>query len=276
MYNKDKIMTIMQEIYDEADSIKPYVVIAQPRRNIEETPAQNFDGHIGLHIDLNAYSHGYIRTNGLHIDVARNILIENTIESGAKYLLFVDEDTVLPYYAFTKLHETAEANPNTIVTGVYYVKLASPMIMLKEKGYVYPADVAPGKLIDAYIVGLGCAFIPVGILKRMKDEEPEVPFCCIAPDGLNGRPFVGEDNFFYHRVRKMGVKILVNTDVQCLHCDLESGKYTAWEGVNLADYFTNIKITTPLTMDDKRNIDTRWITRLPKSIQVEQKMEVVE
>ena len=42
----------MQEIYDESKTIAPYVLIAQPRRNLEETAAQNFDGYDGLHIDL--------------------------------------------------------------------------------------------------------------------------------------------------------------------------------------------------------------------------------
>jgi hypothetical protein len=41
VYNREKIIATMQEIYDESKTIKPYVVIAQPRRNLEETAAQN-------------------------------------------------------------------------------------------------------------------------------------------------------------------------------------------------------------------------------------------
>jgi hypothetical protein len=62
----------------------------------------------------------------------------------------------------------------------------------------------------------------------------------------------------------MGVKILVNTDVQCLHVDLASGKYTAHPSVDLDKYYTNIKITEPLTLEDKKYIDDRWLSRLPK------------
>ena len=59
MYSRDKIIATMQEIYDESKSIAPYVVIAQPRRNLEETAAQNFDGYDGLHNDLLGFSHGF-------------------------------------------------------------------------------------------------------------------------------------------------------------------------------------------------------------------------
>jgi hypothetical protein len=107
--------------------------------------------------------------------------------------------------------------------------------------------------------------IPVETLRRMKDEDPDLPFCCIA-NGIEDIPFVGEDNFFLHRCRKSGVKVLVNTDVQCLHMDIATGKYTAHPSVNLNHYFTNIKPTVPLTIEDKMFIDFRWTSRLPGGI----------
>jgi hypothetical protein len=105
MYNREKIIDLMQEIYHESKTIKPYVVIAQPRRNLEETAAQNFDGYDGLHIDLMGFSHGFVNIGGEKVDVARNYLIEQALESGAKYMLFIGEDTVVPYDGFKKLCE---------------------------------------------------------------------------------------------------------------------------------------------------------------------------
>jgi SAM-dependent methyltransferase len=77
-------------------------------------------------------------------------------------------------------------------------------------------------------------------------------------------PFIGEDNFFVHRIHKRGTRLLVNTDVQCLHMDLASGMYTAHPSVDLKNYYTNIKPTRPLTLDDKDFIDRRWHDRLPE------------
>lgn len=263
MYSREKILQTMREIYEESKSIAPYVVIAQPRRDKNETPAQNLNGYHGLHIDLLGISHGFVDIHGEKVDVARNYLIEQALESGAKYLFFVGEDTVIPYDGFKKLHATAEANPGSIVCGVYYIKLSNAMIMVKEGNWISIPNVDPGQLIEAWQTGMDAMLIPIEILQRMKEEAPDLPFTCIGTN-IEDIPFIGEDNFFVHRIHKMGVKLLVDTDVQCLHVDLASGKYTAHPDVDLKNYYTNIKITEPLTLEDKDYIDNRWISRLPE------------
>lgn len=267
MYNRDKIIAVMQEIYDESKSIAPYVLVAQPRRDLKETAAQNFDGYDGLHIDLMGFSHGFVNIGGEKVDVARNYLMEQALTSGAKYLLFVGEDTVLPYNAFKVLHETAEKNPGAVVTGVYYIKCSDAMIMVRNGDWITIPNVDPGQLIDAWQTGMDAMLIPISLLQQMKDEAPELPFTCIGSnvDGPKGLiPFIGEDNFFVHRLHKRGTPLLVNTDVQCLHMDLASGMYTAHPSVDLKNYYTNIKPTRPLTLDDKDFIDRRWHDRLPE------------
>lgn len=267
MYSREKIINLMQEIYDESKSIAPYVLIAQPRRDLNETAAQNFDGYDGLHIDLMGFSHGFVHIGGEKVDVARNYLIEQALESGAKYLLFIGEDTVLPYDAFKILHKTCEENPDAVVTGVYYIKCSDAMIMVRNGDWITIPNVDPGQLIDAWQTGMDVMMIPISLLKKMKEEEPELPFCCIGNniEGPKGTiPFIGEDNFFVHRLHKRGTKLLVNTDVQCLHMDLATGMYTAHPSVDLKKYYTNIKPTRPLTLDDKDFIDRRWHDRLPE------------
>lgn len=262
MYNRDKIIDTMRDIVAESSPIKPYVVIAQPRRDLLETAAQRLDGYEGLHVDLCGFSHGFVDIGGEAVDVARNYLIERAIESDAKYLFFVGEDTVIPYDGFMKLHEIAEKNPESMVVGVYYIKLSAPMIMVNNNGYITPANVDPGQVFEAWQTGLDAALIPISLLKKMKEAEPDLPFCCIG-NGVEGMPFIGEDNFFVHRWRKHGYKLLVSTDVQCLHMDLASGKYTAHPSVKMENYFTNIPIAGELTMEDKKFIDMRWASRLP-------------
>lgn len=263
MYSREKIVAVMQEIYDESKTIKPYVVIAQPRRNLEETAAQNFDGYDGLHVDLMGFSHGFCNIGGEKVDVARNYLIEQALESGAKYMLFIGEDTVVPYDAFKRLLRTSEEHPDAVITGVYYIKCSDAMIMVREGDWITIPDVAPGQLIEAWQTGMDIMLIPISILKAMKEEAPDLPFCCIGNNINDEIPFIGEDNFFVHRLHKRGTKLLVNTDVQCLHMDLATGMYTAHPSVDLKNYYTNIKPTRPLTLDDKEFIDRRWADRLP-------------
>lgn len=265
MYNRDKIIKTLRDIQQESIDIAPYVVVAQPRRKAEEISAQNFQGHGKTHIDMMGHSHGYVEVTGQVVDVARNYLIEQVIESGAKYMFFIGDDTVIPWDGFSILHKTAEENPGSVVTGVYYIKCSNAMIMTKTKdNHIIVPNVDPGQIIDAWQTGMDCMLIPVEILKRMKDAEPDIPFCCIANE-IEDIPFVGEDNFFVHRLRKFGVKLLVNTDVQCLHMDMATGKYTAHPSVQLHKYYTNVKPSGVLTLEDKAFIDHRWISRLPAS-----------
>jgi hypothetical protein len=264
VYNREKIIATMQEIYDESKTIKPYVVIAQPRRNLEETAAQNFDGYDGLHVDLMGFSHGFCNIGGEKVDVARNYLIEQALESGAKYMLFIGEDTVVPYDAFKKLMRTSEQYPDAVITGVYYIKCSDAMIMVREGDWITIPNVDPGQIIDAWQTGMDIMLIPIKILQDMKAEHPDLPFCCIGNNINDEIPFIGEDNFFVHRLHKRGTKLLVNTDVQCLHMDLATGMYTAHPSVDLKNYYTNIPPTRPLTLDDKEFIDRRWADRLPK------------
>ena len=275
MYSKDKIFAVCDEIVDGSRDIKPYVVICQPRRDIEEVPAQSLDGH-SIHIDLCGYSHGFGNIGGEKVDSARNYLIEEAIKSEAKYLFFIGEDTVIPWDGFRQLHETAEKNPDAMVCGVYYIKLSSPMIMIKDGDYVVPANVDPGQVYEAWQTGLDAALIPIKLLKQMKESDPEIPMCCIAVNGQGWTPsdptltpqkapFIGEDNFFVHRWRKMGFRLLVNTDVQCLHMDLASGDYTAHPSIKKTDYMTNIPIRNPLTMENKKFLDERYVRPLGKN-----------
>lgn len=265
MYNRDKIIQTLHNIKNEAEGIAPFVVIAQPRRNKEETPAQTFNAYGLCHVAIMGHSHGYVDCEKMLVDVARNYLIEAVLESGAKYMFFIGDDTVVPYNAFEKLLETCEKNPGHIATGVYYIKCAHAMISVRKDNHIIVPDVSPGQVLEAWQTGMDCMLIPVETLRRMKNEDPDLPFCCIA-NGIEDIPFVGEDNFFLHRCRKSGVKVLVNTDVQCLHMDIATGKYTAHPSVNLNHYFTNIKPTVPLTLEDKMFIDFRWTSRLPGGI----------
>lgn len=270
MYNREKILETLRDIKKTSKEIKPYVVIAQPRRIEDETPAQDFQSTKGIgaeHVDLHGFSHGYCNVFGEKVDVARNYLIDEVLESDAKYMFFIGEDTVVPYQAFKTLHKTAQENPNSIIVGVYYIKLGDPMVMVKEDDFIIVPNCDRGQLFSVHMCGMDCMLIPTHILKKLKEQDPDLPFCCIYPGGeIDGEkfPFIGEDNFFIHRLHQMGIKILCNTDVQCLHMDLATGKYTAHPDVDLNDYKTLIQPTGILKEEDREFIDKRWHERIPK------------
>lgn len=258
MYNKEKLMAMLHDVKKESDTINPYVVIAQPRRSLTSPQAQQLNGAAGLHVDFLGYSHGYVESVDMPVDSARNYLIDRVLETTADYLFFMGDDTVSPYNAFKLLHKTSLENPNAVIAGVYYIKLSDAMIMVNRDDKILIPNVDPGQIIEAWQTGMDCMLIPTRILRKMKEEDPDLPFCCIA-NGIQGLPFIGEDNFFVHRLRRSGFKLLVNTDVQCLHMDVYTGKYTAHPDVDLNNYFTNIPLAGPLTMADKKRIDKTWL-----------------
>lgn len=264
MYSKEKIFEVFDEIKENSKKVMPYLIILQPRRNLEELAAQNFEtGHnLVCNVDVSGFSYEFANIGGEVVDVARNYLFEVALASGAKYALCIGEDTVIPYDGFLKLRETAEKNPGCMVVGVYYMKNSSPMIhKLTPDMQVIVPNVDPGQVFEICSCGLDCALIPIEMLKAIKDDDPEIPFCCICSQP--NMMFIGEDNFFIHRLTKLGFKILVNTDVQALHMDLLSGKYTAHPSVDLTRYETQIPVTTPLTSEDRKYLEERWTRRLP-------------
>lgn len=263
MYNRDKIIKTLHDIVDESKTVEPYVIIAQPKRSKDDQPIQSFNSYGLCHVAFTGYSFGYVDIFGQKVDVARNYLIEQVLASTAKYMFFIGDDTALPYDAFAKLHATAEENPDAVITGVYYMKAGEAMIDVKDGPYIRVANVDPGQLLDAWQTGMDCMLIPVDVLRKLYNEDPELPFCVVA-NGIENIPFVGEDNFFVHRLRKNGIRLLVNTDVQCLHVDMETGKFTAHPSVDPKEYFTNIPITERLTIADKARLERRWHERLPK------------
>lgn len=262
MYNREKIIQTLRDIHAESKTISPYVVVAQPRRVEEETPAQNFEGN-NIHVHFLGHSHGFVNIYNQKVDVARNYLMEAVLESGAEYLFFVGEDTVVPYDGFAMLHATSKKYPDAIITGVYYIKLSDAMIMVRRNNHIVVPNVDPGQILESWLTGMDCMLIPTKILRKIKDADPEVPFCCIG-NNIEDIPFVGEDAFFTYRARALGIPILVDTNVQCLHVDLATGKYTAHPDVNLKEYLTNFPITGPFLREDKEYLDKRWVERLPE------------
>lgn len=266
MYSAEKIVSLAQRIGQKRGATKPYFAVLQPRRDANEKPAQDFGAQYGKTNPLSVnHALSFLQVSGLPVDLARNILLEKAIEKDVKYAFFVGEDTVLPYDAFTRLHELAEANPDAVVSGVYYFKAGGPMIILHdEKGRQLLADVSPGKIIEnPLLIGLDAMLIPIAILRDLKEREPDMPFTCVVQE-TETNPFVGEDDFFLGRIYDAGYRVLVDTNVQCLHMDLATGNYTAHPSVNLRNYETIIPIGEPLTIKDMDYLNKRWTDRAPQ------------
>ena len=262
----NEIHKIAVEYCDHA--VKPFIAILQPRRTFKEIPVQLLESHVNRMIDCTAIAVSMHAIDGNPVDVAENWLIEKALEDDVEYAMFIEEDTALPFYGLVNLVSTAEQNPGAIVVGVYYVKFGGPMMgKIDEKGRWTYLDVTPNTGLRRNIgfSGLGCALIPLSVIKKIKKQFPDLPLFCIIPEKCWGDEKVkamGNDTWFYNLAKKCGVEVICDTSVQCLHVELATGKYTAHPDIDLDDYFTNFPITEKLTYKDRRRVERDYHARI--------------
>lgn len=247
---------------------KPYLTILQPRRSFKETPAQQLQDWKNRHIDATSIAVSYHAIDGNPVDSARCYLIEKALEDDCKYVLFVDEDTALPFNGVKELINVSEQFPEAIISGIYYVKFGNVMMTVKdaEDRWVLPNANPDAPLIrNVMSTGLGCALIPLSVIKKIKQQFEGIPLFCIVPEktwGDEDITFIGEDTWFFNLARKCGIETIGVPKVQCLHMELKTGKYASHPDVNLDEYVTNIPITDRLTISDRKRVSEDYVSRI--------------
>lgn len=259
---------------------KPFIAVLQPRRSLKETPAQQLQSWKNRHIDLTSVAVSYHAIDGNPVDSARCYLIEKALEDDAKYALFIDEDTALPYDGVIKMLEVSKQFPDAIISGIYYVKFGNVMMSVldEEKRWVLP-DVSPTAPLIRNVMstGLGCALIPMHLIKKIKEKFKDIPLFCIVPDNTWGDKdvvFIGEDTWFFNLTRKCGIETIGVPSVQCLHMELATGKYAAHPDVKLEEYITNMEPTERLTLADRKRVSNDYIKRICKPIIEPEKKDI--
>lgn len=249
---------------------KPLISILQPRRNFEETPAQQLKNWQGRMIDVTSVAVSYHAIDKNPVDSARIWCMEQALQDDAKYALFVDEDTVLPWQGVKYLLETSEKFPDAIISGIYWVKFGNPMISIldEEKRWVIPKCSPNDPLIrNVMSTGLGCCLIPLHLIKKIKEQFTDFPLFCIVPENCwddSDIVFIGEDTWFFNLARKCNIETIGDPRCQCLHMELATGKYESHPDICLDDYVTNIPLTERLTMKDRIRVTKDYNDRICK------------
>jgi hypothetical protein len=133
---------------------------------------------------------------------------------------------------------------------------------------VLPDDKPNSGLIRNVVsTGLGCALIPMTVIKKIMTQFEGVPLFCIVPEKTWDDPdvtFIGEDTWFFNLARKAEIETIGDTSCHCLHIELATGKYAAHPDVKISDYVTNIPVTTLLTLEDRHRVSKDYIERICK------------
>ena len=163
------------------------------------------------------------------IEEARNLIVETALEQGSRYILFIDDDVLLPRFAVQALGSLLDygADDKVMVsTGIYCTKsyIPTPLIFKNEVLGPY-LDWDINQVFEVDDCGAGCMMINTEVFKHL--ERPYFKFHEEYKD-FNGEPLltgISEDRYFCRKVKEAGFKIKAHGSVICPHYDEKQNKF---------------------------------------------------
>lgn len=166
----------------------------------------------------------------------REKLAESAIEAGARYLFFLDDDTVAPNFAIKYLSYEIEKHPNIMVAGGIYCTKEVPARPLVFKTFGDGAfwNWKAGEVFDCEGLGTGCMMIKTEVFKHLPKpwffephETPENEFREIGGQQIPVSHSGGtEDLYFCRKVIDAGYRIVAHGGVLCAHIGQNGVIYT--------------------------------------------------
>lgn len=182
-------------------------------------------------LEMVAYSkeldfHILVANRGYTTGENRNYCVVQAQKNGSGYLLFVDDDMILPEYTLESLLEH-----KVDVVGVNSYSRCLPLsstvgLMDKDGKYMHPDKHTawemriPSSLFEAYFVGAGVMLIDMKVFNKI-----DKPYFAFTADE-NGMILNGEDGYFCDQVRKSGMKVWCDPEIEIGHI----GEYVYGKG----------------------------------------------
>jgi len=150
---------------------------------------------------------------GLPIDVARNRLVKDAREMGAKYLFFLDSDE---YPERNTAIQELISLQLPICSGLYWSKKMVPAMWMTapdRQSFQAIMQYPENALIEVDVVGAGCLLIDM----RVFDHIPYPWFVWEIDDPMIQAGKFSEDFAFCNKARKAGYKIHLHTGIKFYH-----------------------------------------------------------
>ena len=181
---------------------------------------------LSAQMDPTHMTSGYLCIKGAPIDKARELAAEKALEAKAKYLWFVDDDTVPPPNAVKRLIYVLDNYPDVMVCGGIYVTrdpdVPQPLVFRgMGNGSYWRWKV--GDVFEVTGMGAGCMMINCEIFKKI--PKPWFPWpTSDSTDPKIPSTSVSEDISFCNAVQEAGYKVFAHGGVLCDHWDAATGK----------------------------------------------------
>ena len=170
------------------------------------------------------------RAKRKHYIEARNLIWEEAKKSNVDWLLFLDNDVLMPTFS---LRAFAEHKNLDVITGIYWTKdptIALPIIF-KERGGMSITEWKPCSLFEIGWAGLGCTFISKKVLNELTPPIFDWNYIHVEGAKYGKKKYdkyfknkAGEDGYLFHRIREAGFKIWCDSRILCKHIDAKSGR----------------------------------------------------
>jgi hypothetical protein len=167
---------------------------------------------------------GHAVPHGAYITTQRNAICTAAIDMYEReeltHVWFVDDDMIIPEGSIEKL----AAHDVPVVGGLYFTKQPRPMAYQLPTFTLYD-DIPRSGTIQVDGTGAGCLFVSCALLLAMQktfgdsrwfDHNTLDADGNALPDRGHGT-WQGEDVWFFRRLKKMGVPVLLDLDVKCKH-----------------------------------------------------------
>ena len=174
------------------------------------------------------------------VDKARNFLVQQALESGATYLLFIDDDNPPPADTMEHFSQSMSRDDVDIVCAPILSRNANKegfrdLCMFKkneveEKGginnytFLKKIDVSSGHLVEVDGCGMGVTMIKRKVLEKLWKEHEGMPFefgdstlVYDKKDMNKQRRTMSEDMEFSERATNAGFRIWCDTRVRPVH-----------------------------------------------------------
>lgn len=192
---------------------KPKVLIAIPHTgNIRSELVSALLKVLKKSVLENEIELGVDLSYGMPVDSNRNSIVKKFLVTDYEWLLMIDSDIVPPLNVLDLLKHEKK------VVGAVCFTMSSegipyPVIMRKdnEKGWGYNVDRRVKDLMNVDVTGASCLLIHRSVLEKIPS-----PFR-LGYDKEGIVTVIGEDFDFCEKVRKIGLKVWVDTTIQCGH-----------------------------------------------------------
>ena len=157
---------------------------------------------------------GWTTISGMPFDHGRNLCAQRCLENNFEYLMFLDDDVIVPPDAYVKLL----AHKADIISGLYMRRtepICPVMMRVQPNGQAsWVANFPVGETIEVDYVGAGCLLIHRRVLEKM--QKPWFEWACGRED-FQPSHRTSEDYYFCRKAKELGFRVQVDTSIQCTH-----------------------------------------------------------